>query len=239
MVAIVDTITVLGIGSAYITIVGMVLKYFFDKRNEKTRYDLEISKIMTDKFHDYVKNHYMQLISQACGMGRYLIKIDKSKTSKVVIKEQYAKYSFFYLARYLSIRETLYGEAGGIFLKSVEAEKRIEFLLKSIDDTVNLNLGEQAILRKYVGPVHGATWRDINVFLDQIVVNKELLEIYEKFKIMLSNEDTLAKLGHSLNAFIELFLFHINLIYEPWYKSKPKKPTEALEMLEKLGYESV
>jgi hypothetical protein len=172
-------------------------------------------------------------------MGRYLIKIDEIRTSEGVIEEQYTEYSFFYLARYLSIKETLYNEAGGIFLKSVEAESQIDFLLRFIENKVNLNLGEQAILRKYVEPAHGATWRDVNVFLDQIVANKELLEIYEKFKIILSNEDTLANLRDSLDTFMQIFFFHINLIYEAWYKSKPKEPTKALEMLEGFGYKSV
>lgn len=246
MVEIVDILIVLGIGSIFATLVGAVLKYIFDKENEVLKYRLLISEKMIDKLHDYIKNYYAQLIIQAEGLLYYLQ--SKSKTSEGITEERYIKYSFFFLAKFFSAQYTLRDEIGGIILESHEAEYQIASLWDLIDNKANLDVSEVAILRKYIEPAHDETWLNVNEFLSRIDRHKELEEAYEKFKITLSNKDTVEDLIELLVAFTDIFEYHINLIYKSWYKfnvpwyrpykrykSIPKQPTEALQILENFG----
>lgn len=234
MVEIVDILTVLGIGSIFATVVGGVLKYIFDKENEKLKYHLLISEKMIDKLHDYIKQYYAQLFIQAKWLSYYLLKIRESKALAGRTEDRYIKYSFFFLAKFLSSEYTLNEKIGGIILKNLEAEDQIIFLLHSFDVKVNLDVREAAILRKNLEPAHDGTGVNVNEFLDKLKTSEELADAYDKFKGTVSDEETLKDLLDLLYAFTAIFIYQINLIYEPWYKSKPKQPIKALQTFKKF-----
>lgn len=231
MVEIVDILTVLGIGSIFATVVGGVLKYIFDKENEKLKYHLLISEKMVDKLHDYVKQYYAQLFIQAKWLSHYLLKIRESKAPGTA--DRYIKYSFFFLAKFLSSQYTINEKIGGIILKNLEAEDQIIFLLHSFSVKVNFDVSEVAQLRKNLETAQGGAEVNVNEFLDKINTSNELAGAYDKFKETVSDEKNLKELLDLLYAFTAIFIYHINLIYEPWYKSKPKQPMDALQILEK------
>ena len=238
MVEIVDILIVLGIGSIFATVVGGVLKYIFDKENEKLKYHLLISEKLIDKLHDYIRHYYAQLIIQAKWLSHYLSKISKSKDP--ASKERYTKYSFFFLAKFLSSQYTLNDKIGGIILESLEGEEQLFYLWNCFDNRVDLDIREMAILQKYIKPAHDETWLNVDDFLSQIDENhKELKVVYEKFEKTLSDEDTVKELVDLLDAFSDIFIYHINLIYKSWYKSKLKQPMGASLQIFKKCRESM
>ena len=190
MVEIVDILIVLGIGSIFATVVGGVLKYIFDKENEKLKYHLLISEKMIDKLHDYIKQYYAQLYIQARWLSHYLRKISKNKTPEGTPEERYIEYSFFFLAKFFSAEYTLNDKIGCIILKTLEAEHQIISLLNSFGVKVNLNVREVATLRKNLETAQGGTEVNVNEFLDKINTEKpeELAAAYDKFKGTVSDE---------------------------------------------------
>lgn len=228
MVETVEILNVIGISSICATLVGAALKYIFDKRNEVLKYRL----LMIDKLHDDIRHYYAQLIIQAKWLSHYLRKINKTRGR--THEERYTKYSFFFLAKFLSSQYTLNEKIGGVILESHEAEEQIFCLWNCFDIQVNLDVREMAILRKHIKSTHDETWLNVDDFMSQIDANhKELKEIYEKFATTLSNRETVKHLVDLLDAFSGIFLYNINLIYKSWYKSKPKQPMDALQIFKK------
>lgn len=189
---------------------------------------------MIDKLHDYIKQYYAQLYIQAKWLFHYLRKISKNKTPEGTPEERYIEYSFFFLAKFFSAEYTLNDKIGCIILKTPEAEHQIISLLNSFGVKVKLDLSEVATLRKNLETAQGGTEVNVNEFLDKINTSKELAKAYDKFKGTVSDEKKLKELFCLLDAFTAIFIYQINLIYEPWYKSKPKQPIKALQTFKKI-----
>lgn len=196
----------LGIG----TILGYFIKYLLDRQNLKLTYRHRIAEKLAEKVIDYSEKYYMPLTNSLNDLVSHLDRTLKNPT------EEEKRYSFYILAVCLSTRNKLVAELGGLVLRRVETEQKLELIyrdfLEEMKTQAKMTLADISAIEKLVSPKEFA-----HDFLSKIDENTTLNEIYRKFDQWLKNTDSVKKLISHVTACRDLFIDELNLIYEPWY----------------------
>ena len=203
---VVQILTSFGIGA----ILGYIIKFLLDRQNLKLTYRHRIAEKLAEKVIDYSEKYYMPLANSLSDLVSHLDRTLKNPT------QEEKRYSFYILAVCLSTRNRLVAELGGLVLKKVETEQKLESIYRDFLDEMKtqakMTLADISAIEKLVSPNEFA-----HDFLSKIDGNTILNEIYLKFDQWLKNGDSVKKLISHATACRDLFIDELNLIYEPWY----------------------
>ena len=214
------------------SMLGVVMKHIFSTIESEKEHKRKVKGKMFEKIHEYIKNHYCHLSWHAL---IFSLSIEDAKSS---LKDSEIKLAFFFLARFYSILRRLEEEIGRVVLESPLAEMEINYILALVGiklKEIGINFKDLNMLRKLVDPpLKNKTWLYFDKFLELLNEDKNINNIYQKFKTAVEkNIRALEQLIELLKVLAVEFEYHIYKIYRTWYGESPSYQAQ-LEFINSL-----
>ncbi len=202
------------------TMVGGIIKHIFGTIEGENEHRRRVKEKMFEKIHEYIKDHYCQLSWHALALS---INIEIAKKS---LKDIDIKLAFFFLTRFYSILRRLQEKIGKVVLDSPLGETEIEYILTLIGiklGEIGISFEDLNMLREAVDPpLENKTWLYFDKFLELLNEDKNIYNIYKKFKMAVEkNIDPLEHLIDLLKVLAVEIENRIYKIYRTWYGESP------------------